>query len=89
MQVSQLNVNASIRFLCDKYHRGEFGQATTSRPAPKITSEYIKINHTQHTVYVVTLLLVLKSGILLVKLNKLLKKIYLIKNFYFLLHLLV
>ena len=49
MQVSQLKVNASIRFLCDKYHRGEFGQATTSRPAPKITSEHIKINHTQHT----------------------------------------
>jgi Mg-chelatase subunit ChlD len=49
MQVSQLKVNASIRFLCDKYHRGEFGQATTSRPAPKISSEHIKINHTQHT----------------------------------------
>jgi Mg-chelatase subunit ChlD len=49
MQISQLKVNASIRFLCDKYHRGEFGQATTSRPAPKITSEHIKINHTQHT----------------------------------------
>ena len=49
MQVSQLKVNASIRFLCDKYHRGEFGQVTTSRPTPKISSEHIKINHTQHT----------------------------------------
>lgn len=49
MQVSQLKVNASIRFLCDKYHRGEFGQATTSRPAPKISTDHIKINHTQHT----------------------------------------
>ena len=49
MQVSQLKVNASIRFLCDKYHKGEFGQVTTSRPTPKITSEHIKVNHTQHT----------------------------------------
>lgn len=49
MLISTLKVNASIRFLCDKYHRGEFGQATTSRPPPKITSEHIKINHTQHT----------------------------------------
>ena len=49
MQVSQLKVNASIRFLCDKYHKGEFGQATASRPAPKISTDHIKINHTQHT----------------------------------------
>ena len=49
MQVSQLKVNASIRFLCDKYHKGEFGQATTSRPTPKISTNHIKLNHKQYT----------------------------------------
>ena len=50
MQISNLKVNASIRFLCDKYHAGEFGNALpTSRPPPKVSTDSIKLTHSTYT----------------------------------------
>ena len=50
MQISTLKVNASIRFLCDKYHAGEFGNALpTSRAPPKISTDSIKLSHSTYT----------------------------------------
>ena len=45
MNVSDLKVNASIRFLCDKYHQGAFGSVTIARRQPKISSDSIKLDH--------------------------------------------
>ena len=50
MQITTLKVNASIRFLCDKYHAGEFGNALpTSRPPPKVSTDSIKLSHSTST----------------------------------------
>lgn len=49
MQVSELKVNASLRFLCDEYHKGSLGTTNTSRPTPKISSDSIKLNHILNT----------------------------------------
>ena len=47
MTEQDLEVNASIRFLCDRYHAGAFGEIeNTSREPPKISQDDIKINHT-------------------------------------------
>ena len=48
MNESDLKVNASIRFLCDKYHRGEFG-VSVKRESPKISTHHISLNHNQYT----------------------------------------
>tara|TARA_B100000902_G_C27321507_1_gene924959 strand:- start:616 stop:2970 length:2355 start_codon:yes stop_codon:yes gene_type:complete len=47
MRESDLKVNASIRFLCDKYHSGAFGtiDSSTRKPA-KISTDKITIDHT-------------------------------------------
>jgi len=45
MNVSDLKVNASIRFLCDKYHQGAFGSVTIDRRQPKISGDSIKLDH--------------------------------------------
>ena len=46
MTPQDLKVNASIRFLCDKYHSGAFGEvALRPQQAPKISQDNIKINH--------------------------------------------
>ena len=47
MTLSDLKVNASIRFLCDKYHQGAFGQHTDIvKTSPKISLDKIKLDHT-------------------------------------------
>jgi len=46
MTIADLTVNASIRFLCDKYHAGEFGSIDTVRAPPKISTDKIKLDHT-------------------------------------------
>ncbi len=43
MNVSDLKVNASIRFLCDKYHQGAFGSATIDRRKFKVSNDSIKL----------------------------------------------
>ena len=49
-RLTTLKVNASIRFLCDKYHAGEFGNALpTSRPPPKVSTDSIKLSHSTYT----------------------------------------
>lgn len=45
MNTSDLKVNASIRFLCDKYHQGAFGSVTSERRQPKISNNSIKLDH--------------------------------------------
>ena len=45
MTVSDLNVNACIRFLCDKYHAGRLGADTRAKTPPKISTNDIKVNH--------------------------------------------
>ena len=45
MSISDLKVNASIRFLCDKYHAGELGTDTRAKTPPKISTNDIKVNH--------------------------------------------
>ena len=46
MQISDLKVNPSIRFLCDKYHAGELGTInTTTRTLPKVSTDQIKLDH--------------------------------------------
>lgn len=45
MNVSDLKVNASIRFLCDKYHQGAFGSATIDRRKPKVSNDSINLEH--------------------------------------------
>ena len=50
MAPSDLKVNASIRFLCDKYHAGELGTtASIPRAPPKISTEQIKLHHSALT----------------------------------------
>jgi Mg-chelatase subunit ChlD len=47
MYPSDLKVNASIHFLCDKYHSGAFGAIDISTREPaKISSDKITIDHT-------------------------------------------
>ena len=46
MSISDLNVNACIRFLCDKYHAGKLGADTRAKTPPKISTNDIKVNHT-------------------------------------------
>ena len=48
MIISDLKVNAAIRFLCDKYHQGQFGAATINKN-PKISTDAIIINHSVFT----------------------------------------
>ena len=46
MSSSDLKVNASIRFLCDKYHAGELGDNTSVKTTPiKISSDDILVDH--------------------------------------------
>ena len=45
MTINDLKVNASIRFLCDKYHQGTFGSVTIDRREPKISTNSIKLDH--------------------------------------------
>ena len=46
MTINDLKVNASIRFLCDKYHSGAFGSITIDRRQPKISVDSIKLDNT-------------------------------------------
>lgn len=47
MRESDLKVNASIRFLCDKYHSGAFGSIDISDSRPvKVSTDKITIDHT-------------------------------------------
>ena len=46
MSSSDLKVNASIRFLCDKYHQGAFGDGARSTSPAKISADSIKLDHT-------------------------------------------
>ena len=49
---SDIKVNASIRFLCDKYHAGELGSTASVPRAPaKISTEQIKLDHSTLTDY--------------------------------------
>ena len=49
MTISDLKINASIRFLCDKYHSGAFGNTNTSKLAPAtISTDNIKVIHKQY-----------------------------------------
>ena len=46
MSASDLKVNASIRFLCDKYHAGAFGSITIDRREPtRVSTDNIKLKH--------------------------------------------
>lgn len=46
MSESDLKVNASIRFLCDKYHSGAFGKIDISdRPNAKVSIDKITLDH--------------------------------------------
>ena len=49
MQVNQLKVNASLRFLCDEYHKGTLGTIQQVRTPPKISSDSIKLTHKLNT----------------------------------------
>lgn len=44
MTANELQVNAAIRFLCDKYHSGEITAAETPRAKPAIFYNSIKLN---------------------------------------------
>ena len=48
MTVADLKVNASIRYLCDKYHSGALGNIgdLSCRSPPKISTDSIKLDHT-------------------------------------------
>jgi Mg-chelatase subunit ChlD len=45
MSVNDLKVNASIRFLCDKYHAGEFGTVSNTRKQASVSTSNIKLDH--------------------------------------------
>ena len=46
MTESDLKVNASIRFLCDKYHSGDFGSIDIiNRPNVKVSTDKITLDH--------------------------------------------
>ena len=46
MRESDLKLNASIRFLCDKYHSGAFGTINISnRPNAKVSTDKITLDH--------------------------------------------
>jgi hypothetical protein len=44
MNVNELQVNSAIRYLCDKYHNGEFVSTETPRDKPTILNNSIKLN---------------------------------------------
>jgi len=48
MSINELQVNASIRFLCDKYHSGEFTSTETPREKPTILNSSINLNCDVH-----------------------------------------
>ena len=43
MEVSSLKLNVAIKFLCDKYHAGEFGNITKEKIVPKISNYDINL----------------------------------------------
>ena len=43
MEVSSLKLNVAIKFLCDKYHAGEFGNISKEKITPKISNYDIKL----------------------------------------------
>ena len=43
MTKNDIKVNPSIRFLCDKYHSGEFGPLTTNRKSVEVSNNNIKL----------------------------------------------
>ena len=45
MSINDLKVNSSIRFLCDKYHAGEFGNISNTRKQALVSTSNIKIDH--------------------------------------------
>ncbi len=45
MSINDLKVNASIRFLCDKYHAGDFGTISSTRKPVSVSTSNIKIDH--------------------------------------------
>lgn len=45
MNISDLTTNTSIRFLCDKYHEGNFGNISPPQIQPIISSNHIKLLH--------------------------------------------
>ena len=47
INASQLQNNTSILYLCDKYHRGEFGPKQVHKSPPKISADNIELSHTQ------------------------------------------
>ena len=52
MTINDLKVNASIRFLCDKYHSGAFGNTNTAKLASApatISTDNIKVIHKQYS----------------------------------------
>ena len=49
MQANQLKVNASLRFLCDEFHKGTLGTVQQVRTPPKISSDSIKLTHKLNT----------------------------------------
>ena len=48
MTEENITVNAAIRFLCDKYHAGEFGNNELNRVIPVISDHNIKLYHTRN-----------------------------------------
>lgn len=45
MTINDLKVNASIRFLCDKYHNGEFGAIRKEKQKSHVSNHSIILNH--------------------------------------------
>ena len=45
MTSADIKANVSIRFLCDKYHAGEFGSQERVKTPPKISTDNIKLDH--------------------------------------------
>ena len=48
MNKNQLQTNVNIRYLCDKYHNGDFESRETSRVKPTIFDNSIKLNCSVH-----------------------------------------
>lgn len=49
MNPSDLTVNPTITYLCDKYHNGEFGNLNTPKPSPKISTKTVNLLHSANT----------------------------------------
>jgi len=45
MNISELKVNANIRYLCDKYHAGQLGNKKVEKSAPTISNNHINLKH--------------------------------------------